>query len=129
MGFVRTIVRRQVAAYIDHAVQSRREMADLNSGIRVADGRRTPEEEAIIRQKAQLMKEVLRGISHRDREILARFYLHEQTQEQICAEMNLTETQFRLLKSRAKNRFGELGKRRLSRRPLAKILMRTSSGA
>jgi hypothetical protein len=30
--------------------------------------------------------------------------------------MNLTETQFRLLKSRAKARFGELGKRRLERR-------------
>jgi len=30
--------------------------------------------------------------------------------------MNLTETQFRLIKSRAKARFGELGKARLSRR-------------
>jgi hypothetical protein len=29
--------------------------------------------------------------------------------------MNLTDTQFRLLKSRAKARFGELGKRRLTR--------------
>jgi len=29
MGFVRTIVRRQVAAYIDAAVQTRREQADL----------------------------------------------------------------------------------------------------
>jgi hypothetical protein len=28
--------------------------------------------------------------------------------------MDLTETQFRLLKSRAKARFGELGKRRLA---------------
>jgi hypothetical protein len=30
--------------------------------------------------------------------------------------MNLSETQFRLLKSRAKARFGELGKKTLSRR-------------
>jgi hypothetical protein len=33
--------------------------------------------------------------------------------------MSLTETQFRLLKSRAKARFGELGKRRLGRRTIA----------
>jgi len=55
-----------------------------------------------------------------EREILRRFYLEEQTQEQICAEMGLTETQFRLLKSRAKARFGELGRRRL-RHPVLRV--------
>jgi RNA polymerase sigma-70 factor, ECF subfamily len=35
----------------------------------------------------------------------------EQSQEQICADMGLSYNQFRLLKSRAKARFGELGKR------------------
>jgi DNA-directed RNA polymerase specialized sigma subunit len=73
------------------------------------------------------MEQVLRSMSARDREILTRFYLQEQTQEQICAEMNLTETQFRLLKSRAKARFGELGKRRLQKRGpgSASFLVRT----
>jgi hypothetical protein len=42
----------------------------------------------------------------------------EQTQEEICKEMRLSETQFRLLKSRAKARFGELGRKRLARRKL-----------
>jgi hypothetical protein len=40
----------------------------------------------------------------------------EQTQQEICDEMSLSETQFRLLKSRAKARFGELGRKTLSRR-------------
>jgi DNA-directed RNA polymerase specialized sigma24 family protein len=72
---------------------------------------------------------VLKGISQRDREILTRFYLYEQPQEQICEEMNLTETQFRLLKSRAKARFGELGKRRLATNPLMQMLRKaTGSG-
>jgi hypothetical protein len=31
--------------------------------------------------------------------------------------MNLTETQFRLLKSRAKERFGEIGKGKLTQKP------------
>jgi hypothetical protein len=38
------------------------------------------------------------------------------TQEQICFEMNLTYNQFRLLKSRAKAKFGEMGKALAQRR-------------
>jgi RNA polymerase sigma-70 factor, ECF subfamily len=43
--------------------------------------------------------------------------------------MNLTETQFRLLKSRAKARFGELGRRKLQKKPLRAITMRASESA
>ncbi len=116
MGFVRTVVRRQVAAQIDRSVQSRREQAELDSSSAVSDQRNTPEEAAILRQHEQVAETVLRGVSGRDREILTRFYLMEQTQQQICDGMSLSETQFRLLKSRAKARFGELGKKTLLRR-------------
>jgi RNA polymerase sigma-70 factor (ECF subfamily) len=116
MGFVRTVVRRQVAAQIDRSVQSRREQAELDSSAAVSDHRDTPEEAAILRQHERMAETVLRGISGRDREILTRFYLMEQTQQEICEEMDLSETQFRLLKSRAKARFGELGKKTLLRR-------------
>jgi RNA polymerase sigma-70 factor (ECF subfamily) len=116
MGFVRTVVRRQVAAQIDRSVQSRREQAELDSSAAVSDQRETPEEAAILRQHEQVAENVLRSVSGRDREILTRFYLMEQTQQEICDEMSLSETQFRLLKSRAKARFGELGKKTLSRR-------------
>ncbi len=126
MGFVRTIVRRQVAAFIDNAVQARRDFADLEVGGRVADLRQNPEQRAIHEQRTNLMIKVLRGISQRDREILTRFYLYEQPQEQICEEMNLTETQFRLLKSRAKARFGDLGKRRLASSPITTLFRRAT---
>lgn len=116
MGFVRTVVRRQVAAHIDLAVHNRKQQTDLDSGISVVDAQDDPEQAAIVRQREELAGKVLRSISRRDREILTRFYLLEQTQDQICQEMALTETQFRLLKSRAKARFGELGKRKLTKR-------------
>ena len=128
MGFVRTIVRRQVAAYIDQVVHSRREEMDIEMGGRVPDRRSNPEQNLVFRQKVDLMKSVLGELSAKDREILTRFYLHEQTQEQICEDMDLTETQFRLLKSRAKARFGELGKRKLQQKALVSVFMRTSAG-
>ena len=126
MGFVRTVVRRQVAAYIDEAVHSRRDELNLDLGVRVADRRNNPEQSAAFRQKVDLMLDVLNDLSERDREILTRFYLDEQSQETICREMILTETQFRLLKSRAKARFGEIGKRKLSQKPLIAVSLRTS---
>lgn len=128
MGFVRTVVRRQVAAYIDAVVHSRREELDIEMGGRVPDRRRNPEQNMVSRQKIDLMKSVLLELGERDREILTRFYLHEQTQEQICEDMDLSDTQFRLLKSRAKARFGDLGKKKLQQGALVSMLMRTSVG-
>jgi len=128
MGFVRTIVRRQVAAHIDRVVHVRREQMDMEATTRIADPQGNPEEAAIFRQRKDLIKRVLDELSCRDREILTRFYLNEQGQEQICSEMDLTETQFRLLKSRAKARFGELGKKKLAHRVLDAVFMRTSAG-
>ncbi len=128
MGFVRTVVRRQVAAYIDQAVHSRRDFQDLDQGAAVSDRAATPEENVISKQRTEIMEDILRSISRRDREILTRFYLLEQPQDQICSEMKLTETQFRLLKSRAKARFGEIGKRTLVRSALPKLCMRKTAG-
>jgi len=116
MGFARTIVRRQIAGHIDVAVQQRKQQVDLDVGVPLPDSRLSPEAAAMTNEEEQLAVSVLKGISRRDREILTRFYLQEQTQEQICSDMKLSETQFRLLKSRAKARFGELGRRRLSRK-------------
>jgi RNA polymerase sigma-70 factor, ECF subfamily len=129
MGFVRTIVKRQVAASIEHAVQSRRDIQSLDQGGAVSDSGESPEESVISGQRMEIMRSVLRSISTRDSEILTRFYLLEQTQEEICTEMKLSETQFRLLKSRAKARFGELGRRKLTRHPPNKILLRKAAGS
>ena len=129
MGFVRTVVRRQVAACIDHIIQSRRDEQELEVGGRVADGRRNPEQSAAFQEKVEFMRGILSELCPKDRDILTRFYLHEESQEQICEEMKLTDTQFRLLKSRAKARFGGLGQRRLQQRPMLALFLRTSAGA
>jgi RNA polymerase sigma factor (sigma-70 family) len=128
MGFARTIVRRQIASYIDAAVQNRREQAQIDAGVTLIDREANPEVTAMDQERESIMQRVLRELSRRDREILTRFYLHEQPQEQICRDMKLTDTQFRLLKSRAKARFGEIGRRRLQGSLLSNFSVRNKSG-
>jgi RNA polymerase sigma factor (sigma-70 family) len=112
MGYVRTVVKRQIAASIDVAVQQRRNRVEFeDSMFYVSDWRENPERTVIAQQRAEIARKVLNGVSRRDRDILNRFYVLEQSQEQICADMGLSYNQFRLLKSRAKARFGELGKK------------------
>lgn len=127
MGFVRTVVRRQVAAHIDQVVHSRRDELHLDVGVRVVDVRRNPEQNMAFQQRVDFMLEILNQLSERDRDILTRFYLQEETQEEICQDMDLTETQFRLLKSRAKARFGDLGKRKLQQKMLVPFFSRVSA--
>ena len=128
MGFVRTVVRRRVASQIDEIVHNRREHTAVETGIVLVDQKTTPEETAMDTQRGDIVQKVLRGLNGRDREILTRFYLEEQSQEQICEEMHLTATQFRLLKSRAKARFGELGRRHLDRKPADRSFLRNVAG-
>ena len=71
--------------------------------------RATPEAQLVEKQRLQIMRDLLASLSDREREVLTRFYLHEQTKEDICREMSLTTTQFRLAKSRAKQRLGRMG--------------------
>src|SRR5579871_5224522 len=115
MGFVRTVVRRQIAAYIEAVMQARKQITEFETGRIMADFAQDPENCIMDQEEEELAYRVLKGISRRDREILIRFYLREEPPEVICEKMNLTETQFRLLKSRAKARFGVLGKRSLTR--------------
>jgi RNA polymerase sigma factor (sigma-70 family) len=116
MGYVRTVLHRQVAAQIEETMRARRNVTDLEGTVQLSDCALNPEHGAIQHQKQELAFRILLGIAKRDREVLVRFYLQEQSSSQICREMNLTPTQFRLIKSRAKARFGELGRRRFARR-------------
>jgi len=82
--------------------------------------RRINLEHAIYRkQKMSIVQEILGSMPRRDRDVLERFYVLEQSKEEICREMNLTPTQFRLLKSKAKSTFAKLGQRKLKKATVA----------
>ena len=113
MAFVRTVVRRQIAGWINIAVQSRRDQVEVDPNF--ADTRANPEQAVIGTQEKTVMRQMLKEMSDRDVQVLTRFYLDEQTPGEICRDLGLTEKQFQLLKSRAKGRFADLVRRRLRR--------------
>ena len=61
------------------------------------------------REQVEVAVRVLKEMPGHGREVLARFYLRAQTPERICADMGITQAQFRLMKSTARRRFAELG--------------------
>lgn len=101
MGFVRTVTRRQVAAHIRGSIHRRRRLVRVDSTVVAAPSDQSPEARMALQQQIAAACNVLEKLCSRDREILLRFYYHEQDSEQICSEMGLTGTQFRLYKSRA----------------------------
>ncbi len=115
-GFVRTVTRRRIANQINKNVWKRNKEVDAEADIQLPSTRQNPEQVAIDSESLRIMKAVLLELHPRDREILSRFYLSGQAAPLICEEMGLTEVQFRLLKSRAKARFSEYGRRKLAQR-------------
>ncbi len=112
--FLTTLTRFYTYGQIDRRVV-RRKYAGALEHTNVPDRRVNLEYNVYRQQKRRILREILSSMPQRDSDVLERFYVHEQTKEQICREMNLTPTQFRLLKSKAKSTFAKLGKRRLKR--------------
>ena len=105
-AFARTVVQRQIVRAIKGIAKERRMAATTECDALPAEVE-SPDKVLVRRERIAIMKRVLGEMSEQDRRILSLFYLGEATQEDICARMCLTETQFRLLKSRAKFRFEE----------------------
>jgi RNA polymerase sigma factor (sigma-70 family) len=124
ISYCATIARRTLSPYIKKEKEKRGAEVSIDemkprdkrnprylAGMDLPDYRATPEQHVMNQQKIAAEKSALGKLSGRDREILMRFYILEQDPETIMKEMNLTETQYRLYKSRAKANFGAIGSR------------------
>jgi RNA polymerase sigma factor (sigma-70 family) len=107
VGYIQTVARRKTTATF---VNRKQVMRGPESSLIASND--NPELDLLRSERVEIATQALGEVSPRDREILTRFYTYEQTREQICADMKLSLNQFRLLKSRAKARFGERGRRR-----------------
>jgi RNA polymerase sigma-70 factor (ECF subfamily) len=119
MGFVRTLLYRQVSLEVSRMVSGRERTSGTEGVAELTGSEPNPEQQTLAREKIALMKQVLREMGDRDFEVLTRAYIREQAAERICADMQLTPTQYQLLKSRAKARLAELMQRKLARKPFS----------
>jgi RNA polymerase sigma-70 factor, ECF subfamily len=102
-GYIRTILKRNCFDKSSQTARQHGRGGDPEAVLQItADTRANAQVELERQERAAAMQRGLRRLNPRQREVLKRFYLDEQTAEVICADMELTATQFRLLKSRSK---------------------------
>ena len=111
--FLTTVTRFYTYDQIERRTFVRRRAASLD-GVNPPDFRMNMEKNVYRRQRRIIARQILESMPRRDRDVLHRFYIEEQSKEQICEEMQLTPTQFRLLKSKAKATFARLGMQKLA---------------
>ena len=104
LKYARTILERMI---VDIHLERRKWRAEVDFdylALTRANDAPTPEKAYETSTRTDVMRRALEQLRPKEREILVRFYLEEQDQEQIRREMNLTHTQYRLLKSRSKSK-------------------------
>jgi RNA polymerase sigma-70 factor (ECF subfamily) len=115
MGFIQTIARRKIVAFIRSASRARmtidmKECAPLKS----AD---SPFETHVLNEHRQVLAEAMMQLRPLERELLRRFYVMEQDEPTIRRAMGLSATQFRLAKSRGKLKMVSIARELLESRP------------
>lgn len=107
-GYARTILVREISEQLE----KRRRLLTVDDfdavSFAIADPHASPEAAMEAGQRVAAMRRGLLALRPKEREILTRFYLQEQHAEKIQEEMNLTATQFRLLKSRSKQKLQQI---------------------
>lgn len=107
LGYAHTILVREIATDVKQKIRYREKQGEENPD--PVDRGSHPDSRIDYSRRVAIMLEALKQLSDRDQELLRRFYLLEQSEAQIREEMGLTDTQFRLYKSRAKSRLGIRG--------------------
>lgn len=107
-GYARTILVREISEQLEK--RRRVSMVDDFDAVSfaIADPQASPEATLEAGQRVTAMRRSLLALRPKEREILTRFYLQEESAEKIQQEMNLTATQFRLLKSRSKQKLEQI---------------------
>lgn len=100
-AFAVTIVHRRIVGVIKERMRERRSV-EVVAAAEYLVAAPHGEHSVLSEERKEIMHTALAQLCAQDREILQRFYFLQQRPDLIQAEMRLTETQYRLLKSRAK---------------------------
>lgn len=114
LSFALSTLRHKVAGQIGKVARRRRTEIEWEHTEPPAVDSPDPEQLAVSGERREIAGEILHQLAPRDREILIRFYLLEHDRLRICEDLGLSDTQFRLYKSRAKARVGKLWNERMA---------------
>ena len=103
-GYARTILTREMTDRFEQRRKWNTEPDFEQATMATSTAAPTPEALYESQRRTQILQKGLKALRAHEREILVRFYLEGQDPETICREMNLTETQYRLLKNRSKQK-------------------------
>lgn len=114
-GFVASLARN-LAIQHGRRLTAQRISTTEPEAYAVQDDSDGPLQQLIRAEHAGVVRQVLDELSTaRDREVLLRYYIHEQDREEICRTLGLTREHFARVLFRAKERFRELYTRRENR--------------
>ena len=102
--FVMMMARRRASRPPSDPQREERETG-IQPAASLAEMNLEKEKEQMIQRKTELAEKALTALNPQQHELLSRRYLHGQTNEQICAAMNLTETEVRSCANRFRNSF------------------------
>ncbi len=111
-GYARAVARNMVV----ERIRARHRLCQIESDDgwkAVVDGADSAETGVIRKEAKAIAHRILQGMTSRDRSVLEQFYVHERSPREICEALRLSETQFRVTKSRAKAKFTRLMEARL----------------
>ena len=107
-GFVCSVARNRAIEYIrkPRDLSCDDEMGNIEF---IRDPSPTPFEQVLIKQRDMVVRQLINELKvKRDRDVLFRFYIAEETKEEICNQLGLTSKQFDNVIYRAKERYREL---------------------
>jgi RNA polymerase sigma-70 factor, ECF subfamily len=106
LGYARIIAIRHCCNWVKNRVKARMLVSDDYVGANIT-AEDNLDNNLLRSEQRAVMVRALETLKPLDREILERFYVREQDAETIQRELTLTDTQFRLRKTRAKQKLTE----------------------
>lgn len=116
--FPRAYAARILHAVMGHEVAEiirRRKVVSIDEALALPDPGRNPFRDAKGEEQRQMLRANLATLAPKQQEIVIRSFIDDEPQERTMEAMDLTETQYRLLKSRSKNRLIFQMQRRMRR--------------
>jgi DNA-directed RNA polymerase specialized sigma24 family protein len=107
-GLVMTMATSLVATRIAEATERRNKQQEIPDSGFLVDCGPSPEATILRSETVGAARKILDSLKPVERELLCRFYVRQESKDEICSALTLSEEQFNNVKNRARSRFAAL---------------------